>query len=63
MGISGGLAILLLVLWNVVFVQILPGQAGVRYKLLGGGTVLGDPDNVTLRFDDTYMQMAAEGAL
>ena len=42
-GISGGLAILLLVLWNVVFVQILPGQAGVRYKLLGGGTVLGEP--------------------
>ena len=27
------------------------------------GTVLGDPDNVTLRFTDTFMAMAAEGTL
>ncbi|MEE4199666.1 putative urea ABC transporter substrate-binding protein [Erythrobacter sp.] len=28
-----------------------------------GGTTLGDESNVTLRFDPTYMQMAADGAL
>ena len=27
------------------------------------GETLGDPDNVKLRFDDSYMQMAADGAL
>jgi NitT/TauT family transport system substrate-binding protein len=27
------------------------------------GTILGDPNNVKLRFDPTFMQMAADGAL
>lgn len=30
---------------------------------LPGGTVLGDPANVKLRFTDTYMKLAADGAL
>ena len=30
---------------------------------LPGGEILGAKDNVKLRFDDTYMQMAADGAL
>ncbi|MEL6236450.1 MAG: putative urea ABC transporter substrate-binding protein [Pseudomonadota bacterium] len=33
---------------------------GVAYP---GGEVTGDPDNVTFRFDVTFMQMAADGAL
>ncbi|MEM9049737.1 MAG: putative urea ABC transporter substrate-binding protein [Pseudomonadota bacterium] len=33
---------------------------GVAYP---GGAVTGDPDNVTFRFDTTFMQMAADGAL
>ena len=49
------------------FAQGLFGQGARSADAVGmsfpGGTVLGDPDNVTLRFDDTYMQMAAEGAL
>jgi NitT/TauT family transport system substrate-binding protein len=28
-----------------------------------GGEVLGDPDNLKLRFSDAYMQMAVDGAL
>lgn len=44
-------SLVLLVMWNVVFVQILPGQAGVRYKLLGGGTDLGEalPEGFALK--------------
>ena len=49
------------------FAQGLFGQGARSADAVGmsfpGGTVLGDPDNVTLRFDDSYMQMAAEGAL
>lgn len=33
---------------------------GVEYP---DGTITGDPENVTFRFDTTYMQMAADGAL
>ncbi|WP_075219129.1 putative urea ABC transporter substrate-binding protein [Acuticoccus yangtzensis] len=33
---------------------------GIQYP---GGTVTGDEANVTLRFDDSYMQMAADGEL
>ena len=33
---------------------------GVEYP---DGTVTGDPNNVTFRYDTTYMQMAADGAL
>ena len=33
---------------------------GVEYP---GGAVTGDIGNVTFRFDTTYMQMAADGAL
>lgn len=36
------------------------GHVGVE---LPGGEVIGDAKNVKLRFDDTYMQMAADGAL
>ena len=28
-----------------------------------GGKTLGDPQNVTLRFDESYMQLAADGKL
>jgi NitT/TauT family transport system substrate-binding protein len=28
-----------------------------------GGRTLGDADNITLRFDETFMQMAADGEL
>ncbi|MDF2234789.1 SPFH domain-containing protein [Albimonas sp. CAU 1670] len=42
-GLTSLISIVLLILWNVIFVQILPGQAGVRYKLLAGGTDLGEP--------------------
>ena len=49
------------------FAQGLFGQGARSADAVGmsfpGGTVLGDPNNVTLRFDDSYMQMAAEGAL
>ena len=30
---------------------------------LPDGTILGDTDNVKFRFDTTFMQMAADGAL
>jgi NitT/TauT family transport system substrate-binding protein len=33
---------------------------GVEYP---GGVVTGDPENIQLRFDTTYMQMAADGSL
>jgi len=33
---------------------------GVEYP---GGVITGDPENVQLRFDTTYMQMAADGSL
>ena len=49
------------------FAQGLFGQGAQSADAVGmsfpGGKVLGDPDKVTLRFDDSYMQMAAEGAL
>ncbi len=49
------------------FAQGLFGQGARSADAVGmsfpGGKTLGDPDNVTLRFDDSYMQMAAEGAL
>lgn len=37
-----------------------PDFVGVEYP---GGLVTGDPNNVTFRYDVTYMQMAADGAL
>ncbi|MEO0765688.1 MAG: putative urea ABC transporter substrate-binding protein [Pseudomonadota bacterium] len=37
-----------------------PDFVGVEYP---DGTVTGDPGNVKLRYDTTYMQMAADGAL
>jgi len=33
---------------------------GVEYP---GGVTTGDPNNIRFRFDTTYMQMAADGAL
>ncbi len=49
------------------FAQGLFGQGARAADAVGmafpGGKTLGDPDNVTLRFDDTYMQMAADGKL
>ena len=37
-----------------------PDYVGMAFP--GGGT-LGNPDNIKLRFDDSYMKMAEEGAL
>lgn len=37
-----------------------PEFVGVAFP---DGSIYGDPDNVKLRFDSTYMQMAADGAL
>jgi len=49
------------------FSQGLFGQGAQSAEMVGmafpGGRTLGDPDNITLRFDDTYMQMAADGKL
>lgn len=49
------------------FSQGLFGQGAQSADAVGmafpGGKTLGDSDNVTLRFDETYMQMAADGAL
>ncbi|MEO1553963.1 MAG: putative urea ABC transporter substrate-binding protein, partial [Pseudomonadota bacterium] len=49
------------------FSQGLFGQGANAAEAVGmsfpSGEILGDPDNVTLRFDATYMQMAADGAL
>ncbi|MEE4289411.1 MAG: putative urea ABC transporter substrate-binding protein [Erythrobacter sp.] len=49
------------------FAQGLFGQGARSADAVGmefpGGKTLGDADNVTLRFDTTYMQMAADGAL
>lgn len=49
------------------FEQGLFGQGARSADAVGmsfpGGETLGDADNVTLRFDTTYMQMAADGSL
>ncbi|GAA0273568.1 putative urea ABC transporter substrate-binding protein [Alteraurantiacibacter aestuarii] len=49
------------------FSQGLFGQGASSADAIGmafpGGKTLGDPDHITLRFDETYMQMAADGAL
>lgn len=49
------------------FAQGLFGQGASSADAIGmafpGGRTLGNPDNVTLRFDDRYMQMAADGEL
>ncbi len=49
------------------FAQGLFGQGARSADAVGmsfpGGKTLGDEQNITLRFDDTYMQMAADGAL
>lgn len=49
------------------FSQGLFGQGASTVDAVGmsfpGGETLGDIDNITLRFDETYMQMAADGAL
>lgn len=49
------------------FSQGLFGQGAQSADAIGmafpGGKTLGDAENVTLRFDETYMQMAADGAL
>jgi len=49
------------------FAQGLFGQGASSADVIGmsfpGGKTLGDIDNITLRFDETYMQMAADGAL
>ncbi len=43
------------------------GESGASVDKIGiafpGGALLGDPGNIKLRFDATYMQMAAEGKL
>tara|TARA_A100001391_G_scaffold142053_1_gene99820 strand:- start:29948 stop:31033 length:1086 start_codon:yes stop_codon:yes gene_type:complete len=49
------------------FAQGLFGQGATSADAIGmsfpGGKTLGDTNNITLRFDDSFMQMAAEGAL
>ncbi|WP_230291432.1 putative urea ABC transporter substrate-binding protein [Croceicoccus sp. Ery5] len=49
------------------FAQGLFGQGARSADAIGmafpGGKTLGDANNVTLRFDDTYMKMAADGEL
>ena len=49
------------------FAQGLFGQGARSADAVGmsfpGGKTLGDPDRVTLRFDPTFMQLAADGAL
>ncbi len=49
------------------FAQGLFGQGARSADAVGmafpGGKTLGDPDNITLRFDETYMQMAADAKL
>ncbi|MEQ5788575.1 ABC transporter substrate-binding protein [Erythrobacter sp. NFXS35] len=49
------------------FAQGLFGQGARSADAVGmafpGGKALGDTDNITLRFDPTFMQMAADGAL
>lgn len=49
------------------FAQGLFGQGGGSVDSIGmsfpGGRTLGDENNITLRFVDTYMQMAADGEL
>ncbi len=49
------------------FAQGLFGQGARSADAVGmafpGGKTLGNPDNITLRFDETYMQMAADGKL
>ncbi|MEM9310559.1 MAG: putative urea ABC transporter substrate-binding protein [Pseudomonadota bacterium] len=49
------------------FSQGLFGQGASSAEAIGmsfpGGKTLGDKSNITLRFDATYMQMAADGAL
>ncbi|MXO65556.1 putative urea ABC transporter substrate-binding protein [Altericroceibacterium endophyticum] len=49
------------------FAQGLFGQGAQLADAVGmsfpGGKTLGNPENVTLRFDDRYMQMAADGSL
>jgi NitT/TauT family transport system substrate-binding protein len=37
-----------------------PDFVGIEYP---GGVITGDPENVQLRFDPTFMQMAADGSL
>jgi NitT/TauT family transport system substrate-binding protein len=43
------------------------GQGATSADAVGmafpGGRTLGDPNNITLRFDETFMQMAADGTL
>ena len=49
------------------FSQGLFGQGAQSADAVGmafpGGNTLGDPNNITLRFDEEYMQMAVDGAL
>ena len=49
------------------FEQGLFGQGARSADAVGmafpGGRTLGDPDNITLRFDETYMKLAADGEL
>ena len=49
------------------FAQGLFGQGASSADVIGmafpGGKTLGNPDNITLRFDDSYMRMAAEGGV
>lgn len=49
------------------FSQGLFGQGASSAEAIGmafpGSKTLGDPDNITLRFDETYMQMATDGEL
>lgn len=58
-GLLMGLGLLLLVLWQLVFVPIAPGEVGVRYRLLGGGTVTDEvlPEGfaVKLPWDRIYL--------
>lgn len=52
---------------NFSFDHGLFGEGAVSPDFVGiafpGGHILGDKDNVKLRFDDSYMQMAADGKL
>ena len=53
------ISVLAAILWQLVFVQILPGQVGVRYSLLFGGTAVDEvlPEGFALKlpWDRVYI--------
>ena len=58
-GASLAISVLTAIVWQLVFVQILPGQVGVRYSLMSGGTVVDEvlPEGFALKlpWDRVYI--------